>query len=178
MDFEVRAPREDEALSWEKLRIVSWRKAYAHDFTADTFAQQEAEVPVRAAVFAEWIASTANTGQDVQDQLGQRRKALVAARTDGGTSLDMPEVGSLLGLAFATCMPYETQKLEILYLLPEAFGTGVAQTLMEAVLADGPAELEVLTTNARAIRFYDKEGFAIASTDEFAGRKTYIMKRA
>lgn len=42
MDFEVRAPREDEALGWEKLRIVSWRKAYAHDFTADTFAQQEA----------------------------------------------------------------------------------------------------------------------------------------
>ena len=39
-------------------------------------------------------------------------------------------------------------------------------------------KLEVLTTNARAIRFYEKEGFAIASTDEFAGRKTYIMKRA
>lgn len=178
MDFEVRAPREDEALAWEKLRIVSWRKAYAHDFTADTFAQQEAQVPVRAAAFAEWLASTANTGQDVQNQLGQRRKALVAVRSDGGNSLDMPEVGPLLGLAFATCMPYETQKLEMLYLLPEAFGTGVAHALMGNILADGPAELEVLTTNARAIRFYEKEGFAIASTDEFAGRKTYIMKRA
>lgn len=178
MDFEVRAPREDEALAWEKLRIVSWRKAYAHDFTADTFAQQEAQVPVRASAFAEWLASTANTGQDVQNQLGQHRKALVAVRTDGGVSQGMPEVGSLLGLAYATCMPYETQKLEMLYLLPEAFGTGVAHVLMGNILADGPAELEVLTTNDRAIRFYEKEGFAIASTDEFAGRKTYIMKRA
>ena len=64
-----------------------------------------------------------------------------------------------------------------LYLLPEAFGTGVAQALLGEVLNPGPAELEVLSTNARAIRFYEKEGFTIARSDEFAGRKTYIMTR-
>ncbi|MDO4897822.1 MAG: GNAT family N-acetyltransferase [Rothia sp. (in: high G+C Gram-positive bacteria)] len=178
MDFEVRAPRASEALAWEKLRLVSWRKAYAADFAASIFAKQEAQAPARAAGFAEWLAATGDTGQDVQEQLGQTRKALVAVRKDGGTSVDMPEVGSLLGLAYTTCMPYETQRLEMLYLLPEAFGTGVAHALLTGALEPGKAKLEVLTTNTRAIRFYEKEGFEIAGTDEFAGYKTYIMRRS
>lgn len=177
MNFEIRAPRQDEALAWEKLRLASWHTAYATDFSAETFAQQEAQLPARARGFASWLASTGGSGQDVQPQLGQRRRALVAVRADGGSSADMPEVGALLGLAYATCMPYETQKLEMLYLLPEAFGTGVAQALMGRILEPGPAELEALITNARAIRFYEKEGFVITDRDEFAGRKTYIMKR-
>ena len=105
----------------------------------------------------------------IQQQLGQHRRALVAVEKDAA--------GKLLGLAFASQMPYEVQKLEMLYLLPEAFGTGVAQALLGEVLNPGPAELEVLSTNARAIRFYEKEGFTIARSDEFAGRKTYIMTR-
>lgn len=92
-------------------------------------------------------------------------------------AVEKDAAGKLLGLAFASQMPYEVQKLEMLYLLPEAFGTGVAQALLGEVLNPGPAELEVLSTNARAIRFYEKEGFTIARSDEFAGRKTYIMTR-
>ena len=92
-------------------------------------------------------------------------------------AVETDAAGKLLGLAFASQMPYEVQKLEMLYLLPEAFGTGVAQALLGEVLNPGPAELEVLSTNARAIRFYEKEGFIIGRSDEFAGRKTYIMTR-
>ncbi|WP_237224448.1 GNAT family N-acetyltransferase [Rothia nasisuis] len=192
MNFEVRPPRPNEALAWERLRIVSWRKAYTGTFTSQMFAKQEEQLEARATGFAEWLESTGGSGQDAQAQLGQRRRALVAVRlpeyeslpsletprpTAGSTPCLDPEIGCLLGLAFASQMPYDVQKLEMLYLLPEAFGTGVAQALMADVLDPGPAELEVLTTNVRAIRFYTKEGFTIAHTDEFAGRKTYIMRR-
>lgn len=200
MNYEIRPPLPEEALEWEKLRMVSWREAYAGTFTPEMFAKQDAQLQARATGFAEWIDGTGGTGEDVQPRLGQRRRALVAARpalalpalaespaaleedsallAAGGTALAAPpETSPLLGLAFASQMPYDVQKLEMLYLHPEAFGTGVAQALLGRILDAGPAELEVLTTNARAIRFYEKEGFTIASTDEFAGRKTYIMTR-
>ncbi|MDY6051939.1 MAG: GNAT family N-acetyltransferase [Rothia sp. (in: high G+C Gram-positive bacteria)] len=172
MNFEIRPPTPAEARAWEELRMASWRHAYAGTFTPQMFAAQEQQLEARATGFADWLESTGGTGEDVQQQLGQRRRALVAVEAG---EKDAP--GKLLGLAFASQMPYEVQKLEMLYLLPEAFGTGAAQALMGQVLDLGPAELEVLSTNARAIRFYEKEGFAITRKDEFAGRKTYIMTR-
>lgn len=177
MEYKVRPPRVGEAVAWESLRLASWRVAYATDFSDDVFALQEAHLERRAAGFAEWLAGTNGTGEDVQPQLGQKRRALVAVRTDADPGETDPLLGALLGLAFVSQMPHDVQKLEMLYLVPEAFGTGVAQDLMHHALEPGPAELEVLTTNARAIRFYEKEGFAVSHKDEFAGRKTYIMKR-
>ena len=167
MNFEIRPPVPAEARAWEELRMTSWRHVYAGTFTPEMFAKQEEQLDTRATGFAEWLDSTGGTGEDIQQQLGQHRRALVAVEKDAA--------GKLLGLA--SQMPYEVQKLEMLYLLPEAFGTGVAQALLGEVLNPGPAELEVLSTNARAIRFYEKEGFTIARSDEFAGRKTYIMTR-
>lgn len=180
MNFEVRPPLPAEARAWEQLRITSWREAYAGDFTPEVFETQENQLEARADGFAQWLESTGGTGEDVQTQLGQHRRALVAVRsaeTLEGQEGSPSDVGSLLGLAFATRMPYEVQKLEMLYLHPQAFGTGVAHALLNRVLDPGPAELEVLATNARAIRFYEKEGFVQVRTDKFAGRKTYIMAR-
>ncbi|MBA2694595.1 MAG: GNAT family N-acetyltransferase, partial [Actinobacteria bacterium] len=45
-------------------------------------------------------------------------------------------------------------------LVPEHQGTGLAQRLMAEVLGDGPAYLWVATGNERAIRFYQRHGFA------------------
>lgn len=180
MNFEIRPPLPAEARAWEQLRITSWQEAYAGDFTPEVFEQQRSQLEARADGFAQWLESTGGTGEDVQTQLGQRRRALVAVRlTEAveGEPARPVDVENLLGLAFATRMPHEVQKLEMLYLLPQAFGTGVAHTLLNRVLDPGPAELEVLATNARAIRFYEKEGFAQVRTDKFAGRKTYIMAR-
>lgn len=177
MKYEVRPPLVGEATAWERLRLTSWRVAYATDFSDDVFAQQEEQLERRAAGFADWLAGTGGSGEDVQPQLGQKRRALVAVRTDAAPDATDPLLGSLLGLAFVSQMPHDLQKLEMLYLVPEAFGTGIAQDLMNQALDPGPAELEVLTTNARAIRFYEKEGFTVSHKDEFAGRKTYIMRR-
>lgn len=48
------------------------------------------------------------------------------------------------------------------YVLPCAHGQGAAQQLLEATLAQahGPVRLTVNETNARAIRFYQRNGFA------------------
>lgn len=180
MNFEIRPPLPAEARAWEELRITSWREAYISDFAPEVFEAQESQLGDRAIGFAQWLESTGGTGEDVQTQLGQHRRALVAvplAEAPEGQGVNPAGSVSLLGLAFATRMPYEVQKLEMLYLHPEAFGTGVAHALLNRVLDPGPAELEVLTTNARAIRFYEKEGFVQVRTDRFAGRKTYIMAR-
>lgn len=53
--------------------------------------------------------------------------------------------------------------LEAIYLLDEAKGTGVADTLMHEFLAwadkDKPCTLEVFTFNEKALRFYARFGF-------------------
>ncbi len=187
MDYEIRPPRPEEAPAWEKLRLVSWREAYSETFNPHMFKVQEEQLSARAQGFADWLASTGGIAQDVQAQLGQKRRALVAARTDGESSMltgqradgrqASSDISPLLGIAFASQMPTEPQRLEMLYLLPQAFGTGIAQALMNQILEPGPAEVEVLTANARAIRFYEKEGFSISRAEEFAGRKSYIMTR-
>lgn len=53
----------------------------------------------------------------------------------------------------------EITQLYTLYLLPEHHGTGVAAPLTAAAIGDGPAMLNVLAGNDRAIRFYEKLGF-------------------
>ncbi|MGZ0710905.1 GNAT family N-acetyltransferase (plasmid) [Coraliomargarita sp. W4R53] len=46
------------------------------------------------------------------------------------------------------------------YLLAAAHGTGVGQSLLEAVVGPEPAQLWVLRGNTRAISFYKRNGFA------------------
>lgn len=69
--------------------------------------------------------------------------------------------GAVIGFAGAgpaTDGPAPIQ-LYTLYLLPEHHGTGVAAPLTAAAIGDGPAMLNVLAGNDRAIRFYEKLGF-------------------
>jgi len=60
--------------------------------------------------------------------------------------------------------------LEALYVLPEAWGTGHADKLHEAAVAElrrtasGPARLWVLEGNARARRFYERHGWRADGT--------------
>lgn len=50
-------------------------------------------------------------------------------------------------------------ELTMLYLLEEAKGTGVAPALLKMAIGDSPAYLWVLDGNARAIAFFEEEGF-------------------
>ena len=57
------------------------------------------------------------------------------------------------------------RQLWSLNVAPEHQGGGVAQRLMDEVLGEGPAYLWVARGNARAIRFYERNGFVLDGTE-------------
>ena len=75
--------------------------------------------------------------------------------------------GRMVGIALAeaagpvgTHAPVRDRHLYMLYVLASHHGTGVGQTLLDAVLPPGtPAQLWVAEENPRARRFYERNGF-------------------
>ncbi|WP_141566569.1 GNAT family N-acetyltransferase [Pseudonocardia sp. N23] len=61
-----------------------------------------------------------------------------------------------------------------MHLLAVHHGNGLGQALPDAVLGDEPAQLWVLCTNARAIAFYPRNGFA-ADRAEFTDPRDPAM---
>ena len=84
--------------------------------------------------------------------------------------------GAMIG--FVTVDP-KTLYLDQIVVAPEAWGSGTAEALLAQARRLSPRglDLQVNQDNARAIRFYEKQGFAIAGEDKNAsGRLTYWMK--
>jgi putative acetyltransferase len=84
--------------------------------------------------------------------------------------------GAMTG--FVTVDP-QTLYLDQIVVAPEAWGSLIAETLLAEAkrLSPGGLDLQVNQDNARAIRFYEKQGFAITSEDKnSSGRLTYWMK--
>ena len=69
--------------------------------------------------------------------------------------------------------------LDQIVVAPEAWGSGVAEALIAEARRLSPTGLDLLvnTDNARAIRFYDKQGFVNAGTDTnpTSGRLVFKM---
>jgi putative acetyltransferase len=72
--------------------------------------------------------------------------------------------GSLIG--FVTVDP-ATRYVDQIVVAPEAWGSGLAATLIAEAKRLSPAglDLTVNADNARAIRFYEKQGFVITGDD-------------
>jgi putative acetyltransferase len=76
--------------------------------------------------------------------------------------------------------------LEQLYVEPEAWGSGVGRTLLDAVRAARPdgLHLAVFARNARARRFYETAGFRLTGTGDGSGNEegepdcTYAWRQA
>ena len=84
--------------------------------------------------------------------------------------------GAMTG--FVTVDP-KTLYLDQIVVAPEAWGSGTAEALAAAARRLSPQglDLQVNQDNARAIRFYQKQGFIITGEDKnSAGRLTYWMK--
>ncbi len=84
--------------------------------------------------------------------------------------------GGLTG--FVTVDP-KTRYLDQIVVAPEAWGSGLAEALLAEAqrLSPDGLDLQVNQDNARAIRFYLKQGFVITGEDKNAsGRLTYWMK--
>lgn len=84
--------------------------------------------------------------------------------------------GAIVGTALAT-RAGDHVKLDQIYVVPAAHGTGVGQALLDAVVAAVPVlpvRLEVEPRNARAIAFYAKSGFARIGEVTCCGRHSGI----
>jgi putative acetyltransferase len=84
--------------------------------------------------------------------------------------------GNMVG--FVTVDP-ATLYLDQIVVAPEAWGTRTAEHLLAEAQRLSPRglDLQVNQDNRRAIRFYEKQGFAITGEDKnSAGRLTYWMK--
>jgi putative acetyltransferase len=84
--------------------------------------------------------------------------------------------GSMTG--FVTVDP-KTLYLDQIVVAPEAWGSGTAEALLAEARRISPhgLDLQVNQDNARAIRFYQKQGFAITGEGKnVSGRLTYWMK--
>jgi putative acetyltransferase len=81
-------------------------------------------------------------------------------------------------IGFVTVEP-NTLYLDQIVVAPERWGTGVAQALIAEAKRISPKglDLDVNTDNARAIRFYEKYGFAIsgAGKNPLSGKPIHCM---
>jgi putative acetyltransferase len=85
--------------------------------------------------------------------------------------------GQLVG--FVTVDP-KTLYLDQIVVAPEAWGSRIADTLIAEAKRLSPAglDLAVNADNGRAIRFYEKQGFAVTGTDVNPGSGAPIRKMA
>ncbi len=169
MNFTLRIPGPHDGAGFERARQLSWRAAYEGIFEEKLFREREEKFDARAESFSEWFAGLDSNGCDVEAGTGARRCARIA----------VDEKGEILGTVSTRQAPGETLDLQSLYIVPQAFGTGMGEALMRAVLPEGErVTVEVLATNGRAVAFYRKHGFRdTGKTSTFAGYKTLVLQR-
>ncbi|MBD5786648.1 GNAT family N-acetyltransferase [Cellulosimicrobium terreum] len=134
-----------------------WRATYTGLIT-DSFWEKDT-LAAREAAWMRWL------GPDVPPGRGD----IVVAEVDDEI------VGFAIGgpaTAVHEIAPVRDVQLHALNVLPEHHGSGVGQALLDAVVPAGPAQLWVVEGNARARRFYARNGFEPDGTryvDEHVG---------
>ncbi|GAA3642227.1 GNAT family N-acetyltransferase [Microbacterium awajiense] len=155
MEFTLRAAAFSDADEIARLNIATWREAYAHLLPADFFTEEFA-----ASRHALWARV-----------LGERHPdRIVRVAEADGAIVGYGFAGPALGEPGAE--PPRDRQLYGLYVAAIHHGTGVGQSLLDAVLGDDPAVLWVAARNPRAIAFYERNGFALdgeEQTDPIAG---------
>lgn len=139
MDVTIRTAGVDDAEALAPLHVVAWDEAY--------------------------------TGLMPQRILDERKTEPMAAKVDrwrgriawpDGHTWVADDGGELVG--FVSTGPGRDGRgdleLMALYVRRSHYDTGLGHRLLEAAIGDGPAYLWVLDGNARAIRFYERHGFA------------------
>lgn len=139
----------------------------------------KAHIVMQAATYAPYAKGdfTSELYDDLPDRVPEVLSAerVLVARTGRG---------SIVGIAMAGTGPewWETHErpdfvppavnryLKTLFTMPGTHGSGLGSALLDAVLPDRePAYLWTMTENTRAIRFYEKHGFA---PDGYGSRST------
>jgi GNAT superfamily N-acetyltransferase len=138
----VRTPVPADAEALGRCHLACWREAYA-----------DLVDPARLAPFL----------ADVDGFVGRWRGSLGVERRVRVAEDD----GALVGFASAGPATDDAPAhLGALYVRRAYWSTGLGQRLLDAVLGDAPATLEVFRDNARARRFYSRNGFVPDGTEQ------------
>lgn len=140
----IRPARPEDAAALTALHLDVWDEAYTGLIASEVLAARRVDPESRARRWRENIATTSNTVL-VAEGTGERLLGFAIA----GAVRDEPAGG----------LP--ERELMALYVRAEVYGTGLGHALLRAAIGDGPAYLWVLEGNARAIRFYERQGFRL-----------------
>ena len=150
--FVVRTATVDDAAGIARVHIRSWQETYAP--LVEPGELDGLSVERRA---ERWTRDLADGSEA---WVAEREGAVIGFSSTSGDHAERPR-------------PVE---LGMLYLLEESHGTGAGQALLDAAIGDSPAFLFVARDNPRAIRFYERNGFAFDGVSEqFAFRRTPIV---
>lgn len=137
----VRAPRPEEAAAVATVQNTSWRETYS-GLLSERF-YDDAALAGRTRMWEQVLAEDQQTVRVAEADGELIGVALAGPALDPGPGED----------------PLREEQLFILYVLQGWHGSGVGSALLEAVLADRPAQLWVAAENPRARRFYARQGF-------------------
>jgi ribosomal protein S18 acetylase RimI-like enzyme len=142
----VRDAVASDAEAIARVHVDAGRETYSnvlaeHRFSEDAFSQRKQY----------WTGYLSLEPQPGRLVIAERGEALVGFANSGEARGSDAEHG------FPPARPLH---LFSIYLLAAAHGTGLGQTMLDAVLRDEPAQLWVLRGNHRAIAFYERNGFS------------------
>lgn len=150
--FRIRAPRPGEAPEIADLHLRTWEETYCDAFPPSAW------------------------DESARDQRRRMWEAICARPRPTDRFAVAEHAGALIGFAGAGASqdadPVRAQQLFFIYLLADAQGSGAGQELLDHVLGDAPATLWVLEGNARALRFYERNGFALDGARQPTGFDT------
>lgn len=158
--FDIRRPTADDVVAVRRMQAASWLAAYQSDVNG---------------VSVDWINQ--ETDQWIQDEQINMTKDLfntVSVR-DAAFYRVATINDEVVGVVIATQEQTDVSELGSLYITPEQFGSGLGQQLMNQVIdwsGQSAIELEVVSYNARAVRFYERNGFTIVSGSESTYKDT------
>jgi ribosomal protein S18 acetylase RimI-like enzyme len=149
MTFSLRAPGPRDAPEIAEVHVTTWREAYGHllpeGYLDDDHVRGRHEM---------WTRLLASPRDDRPVRIAERDGRVIGLAVAGPS------------IATAGEEPPRERQLYMLYVLAAEYGTGAGQALLDAVLADGPAQLWVAKENPRAIAFYRRNGFEFDGAEQ------------
>jgi GNAT superfamily N-acetyltransferase len=154
--------RVGDAEALTDLHLDVWDEAYAGLVAPTILEQRRRERAERVAGWQQMIGDDATTELLARDD----SDALVGFSC---TRTSIPPADDLPAL-----------ELLALYVRATSYGTGGGPALLRAALGDADAHLRVLEGNARATRFYERQGFLLDGSVEESpyGRQLRMVRRA